>query len=174
MTISIGNIILIGVEVIDNSVTDSEKNKIIKQENQKMRFTKLTPNLSVNNVKDTVLYYRDILGFKLEMVVPNNRNIIEHSLNDSKTYNCSMMSKDEVFVMFLEENSFKNDIPLFKNTTRSASLLFYIDVEDINTIYDSIKEKVEIVKNLETTWYGMKEFYIKDCNGYILGFGEKA
>jgi len=76
-----------------------------------VKFTKLTPNFSVKNVKDTILFYRDILGFKLEMVVPNNKNIIEHNLADGKIYNYAMMSKEE--------------------------------------------------------------FYIKDCNGYILGFGEK-
>jgi len=26
---------------------------------------------------------------------------------------------------------------------------------------------------LETAWYGMQEFYIKDCNGYISGFAER-
>ncbi|NOX96936.1 MAG: bleomycin resistance family protein [Nitrospirae bacterium] len=137
-----------------------------------MKLTKLTPNFSVKNVKDTILFYRDILGFKLEMVVPKNKNIIEYNLADSETYSYAMMSKDEVFIMFIEENCFKKDIPLFKNTPQGASLLFYIDAEDIGTIYDSIKEKVEIVKDLETTWYGKKEFYIKDCNGYVLGFGE--
>jgi hypothetical protein len=30
-----------------------------------------------------------------------------------------------------------------------------------------------MAKELETTWYGMREFYIKDCNGYILGFAER-
>lgn len=138
-----------------------------------MRYKKLTPNFSVKNVKDTVLFYQDILGFKLEMVVPSTENIIEQNLTKDKIYNYAMMSKDEVFVMFLEENNLKEDMPLLKNTTHGASLLFYIDVDDIDAVYDSLKDKVEIVKELERTWYGMKEFYIKDCNGYILGFGER-
>ena len=66
-----------------------------------MKFTKLTPNFLVKNVKNTVLFYRDILGFKLEMVVPNNKDIVEHTLTNGKIYNCAMMSKDEVFVMFI-------------------------------------------------------------------------
>jgi len=33
---------------------------------------------------------------------------------------------------------------------------------------------VEIVQDLATTWYGMREFYIRDLDGYLLGFGEKA
>ena len=139
-----------------------------------MKFKKLTPNFSVRDVKDTILFYQDVLGFKLEMVVPNNENIIEQNLTEGKIYNYAMMSKDEVFVMFLEERCLKEDIPVFKNVTQGASsLLFYIDVEGINSVYDSLRDKVEIVKDIERTWYGMKEFYIKDCNGYILGFREK-
>ena len=30
-----------------------------------------------------------------------------------------------------------------------------------------------MVKELSTTWYGMKEFYIYDNNGYVLGFAEQ-
>ncbi|EKB58258.1 hypothetical protein HMPREF9700_02066 [Bergeyella zoohelcum CCUG 30536] len=30
------------------------------------------------------------------------------------------------------------------------------------------------ITELKTTWYGMQEFYLKDLNGYILGFAEKA
>lgn len=138
-----------------------------------MRFKKITPNFSVKNVKDTVLFYQNVLGFKLEMVVPNDMNIIEQNLTEGKIYNYAMMSKDEVFVMFLEEKCLKKDIPVFKNITQGASLLFYIDVEDLDNIYDFLKDKVEIVKEPEITWYRMKEFYIKDCNGYILGFGEE-
>jgi len=53
-------------------------------------------------------------------------------------------------------------------------VLFYIDVENIKEIYTQLEDHVEIVKALETTWYGMLEFYIRDCNNYILGFGEKV
>ncbi len=31
---------------------------------------------------------------------------------------------------------------------------------------------VEIVADLHTTFYGTREFYFRDCNGYILSFSE--
>jgi len=36
-----------------------------------------------------------------------------------------------------------------------------------------MKSKNLQVTDLKTTWYGMQEFYLKDLNGYILGFAEK-
>ena len=138
-----------------------------------MKYKKLTPNFSVKNVKETVLFYKDVLGFNLEMLVPTNEKTIETTLSENRSYDYAMMRKDNVFVMFLEENNLRKDMPSLENVPRGASLLFYIDVEDIDTVYESLNGKVDIVKTIEKTWYGMKEFYIKDCNGYILGYGEK-
>ena len=46
--------------------------------------------------------------------------------------------------------------------------------EELNYVWAMIhKDKVIIYKEIETTWYGQKEFYIKDLNGYILGFTSK-
>ena len=139
-----------------------------------MKYKKLTPNLSVKDVKETVRFYRDILGFTLEMVVPTGKEQIEQNLSEGITYDYAMMRKGEVFVMFMEEDCFKKDLPFLKDRPHGASLSFYIDVEDIDALYGSLKGKVAFVKELETTWYGMKEFYIEDCNGYVLGFGEKS
>ena len=37
-------------------------------------------------------------------------------------------------------------------------------------LYEELKEKVTIIKDMRTTFYGKREFYIRDCNGYILTF----
>ena len=138
-----------------------------------MTYKKLTPNFSVKNVKETVLFYQDILGFELSMVVPNDKKVIENSIDSSRKYDYAMMKKDEVFIMFLEEKNYLQDIPV-TNISNCNSVLFYIDIENINEIYSNLQRKeVEIIKDLHINWYGMKEFYIKDCNGYILGFGER-
>ena len=138
-----------------------------------MKFKKLTPNFSVKDVKETVKFYQDILGFKFEMAVPDGTTTIENEISDKDEYAYAMMSKDEVYVMFLKSDSFEQDIPVLKGVLQGASVLFYIDVENIDEVYIKLNKHVEITKELETTWYGMREFYIKDCNGYILGFAEK-
>ncbi len=50
--------------------------------------------------------------------------------------------------------------------------------EDKEYVYAMMqKDNVEFMfqlTELKTTWYGMQEFYLKDFNGYILGFAEKA
>lgn len=139
-----------------------------------MKFNKLTPNFLVKNVADSVVFYREILGFRLDMAVPDGTTRIENEILENEEYAYAMVSKDEVYLMFLNEKNFKCDIPMLHNIPQGASVLFYIDVENIREIYTQLENRVEITKALETTWYGMQEFHIRDCNNYILGFAEKV
>ncbi len=139
-----------------------------------MKFNKLTPNFSVKNVAESVRFYQEILGFGLEMAVPDGTTRIENVITEEEDYSYAMVRRDEVYLMFINENNFKCDIPELHGFPQGASVLFYIDVENIKDMYSQLKNRVEIAKPLETTWYGMQEFYIRDCNNYILGFGEKT
>ena len=137
-----------------------------------MKLKKLTPNFCVTNVKESVAFYRDKLGFALAMAVPEGSKNIDSEIDENQEYAYAMVSRDEVFVMLMKADVFVEDLPLLKSVPQGASVSFYIEVEDIDKIYAEIKGKTELAKELETTWYGMQEFYIKDCNGYVLGFAE--
>ncbi len=45
-------------------------------------------------------------------------------------------------------------------------------VEDLNRTFRAKANKLVIVQDLNTTFYGMREFTIRDCNGYLLTFAE--
>ena len=138
-----------------------------------MELKKLAPNFAVQDIEKTVAFYRDVLGFKLEMAVPEDKSGVEQELGEKKKYIYAMMSRDGVGVMFQRTDSIGEDVPPLKGVPIGASVSFYIEVEDINALYQEMKSKAEVVKELETVWYGMQEFYVKDCNGYILGFAER-
>jgi uncharacterized glyoxalase superfamily protein PhnB len=42
----------------------------------------------------------------------------------------------------------------------------------VDDLYQKVKDKVTIASDMRTTFYGMKEFTIKDLNGYFLTFAE--
>lgn len=139
-----------------------------------MKASKLTPNFEVNNVKQTVEFYIEHIGFKLIMAVPESQDGIEQSLAEGKEYVYAMMQKDNVELMFQRSDSFKNDVIFSKELPIGASVSFYMDIEGIKEFYETLKGKKLQITELKTTWYGMQEFYLKDLNGYILGFAEKA
>lgn len=135
---------------------------------------KLTPNLMVKDVAASVKFYEEKLGFKLAMAVPGTQDRVVEEIDGSQEIVYALIVNGGVEIMLQVERSLKNDIPVFDTMEIGASVSIYIETEDLDKMYDSLNGKVDVVKELETTWYGMKEFYIRDFDGYILGFAEKA
>jgi uncharacterized glyoxalase superfamily protein PhnB len=132
---------------------------------------KLTPNLAVKNVRETVNYYVENLGFKLLMAVNDDRSAMGDELVDGKEYVWANVLCGDVAFMFQREDSFVEDIGKIY-TEVGSSATYYIEIENIDSFYETLKDKVEIVYAIDTIWYGAREFYIRDCNGYVLGFFE--
>ncbi|MGG8496513.1 VOC family protein [Tenacibaculum sp. TC6] len=138
-----------------------------------MKVNKLTPNFEVKNIRKTVEFYQSFLGFSLVMVVSETQDGIEQSFADDKEYVYALVNKDNVEMMFQRTESFKRDVVFAKELPLSASVSFYMEVDGIDGFYEQIKNKGLNPTELKTAWYGMREFYLKDNNGYILGFAEK-
>lgn len=139
-----------------------------------MAFNKLTPNFEVQDIQKTVDFYENLLGFSLVMAVPETQDGIEQSISDDKKYVFAMVVKDKVELMFQQTESFKQDLKFAKELPIAASVSFYMEVNEVDNLYNVVKDKVSEISELKTAWHGMKEFYIKDINGYILGFAEKV
>ena len=139
-----------------------------------MTFNKLTPNFEVSNIRETVHFYQSVLGFTLTMAVPESQDGVEQKLEDGNEYVYALLTKDKVEIMLQRTDSFKKDIELAGDHKIGASVSFYMEIEGLNELYNAIKGKVKNSTEPKTAWYGMREFYIKDPNGYILGFAEKT
>lgn len=139
-----------------------------------MKVTKLAPNFEVSNIKQTVAFYSEKFGFTLVMAVPESQDGIEQNLDENKEYVYAMMQKNNVEFMFQRTDTFKNDVVFSKGLNIGATVSFYMDIEGIKEFHKTLKSEDLQITELKTTWYGMQEFYVKDLNGYILGFAEKA
>ena len=135
-------------------------------------FNKLTPNMMVDDVSRTVDFYQNVFGFDLVMAVPEDSQEILMETPQDKPLAYAMMKSDDVEVMFQAKKSLSEDIPAFKDMDIGASVSFYYDVSDIEALHAKLKKDVELARDLHTTWYGVQEFYVKDCNGYVLGFSQ--
>ncbi len=138
-----------------------------------MKIKKLSPNFEVANIKKTVEFYQKNFGFTLIMAVPESKDGIEQTLSNNKEYVYAMMQKDNIEFMFQRSDSFKEDLIFAKDLNMGATVSFYMEVEGLKEFYDTLKNKNLQITELKTTWYGMQEFYVKDLNGYIIGFAEK-
>src|SRR5882724_4270900 len=50
----------------------------------------------------------------------------------------------------------------------------YICCDNIDDHHRWLRDRVEVVENLHDTFYGMREFIIRDSNGFWITFGQPA
>ncbi|NOQ33726.1 MAG: hypothetical protein GQ567_05990 [Methanosarcinales archaeon] len=139
-----------------------------------MALTKLTPNLMVEDVNRTVEFYQEVLGFEFVMGVIEELQEILTAYQQDRSLDYAMMKCGNVEVMFQAKRSLAEALPLLRGREIGGTLTLYMELDSVSELHARIKDKVTIVKDLHTTFYGMQEFYIEDCNGYILTFAEAA
>lgn len=122
----------------------------------------LTPNVIVNDVNKTVEYYQRFLGFVLVAFVP-----------EAGVYNWAMVTRDGVNLMFQSLQSLHEDMPTLQIESKGSIGTFFIKLKGIEQLHAQLKDQVEIASEMRVTFYGMKEFTIRDLNGYFLTFAEE-
>lgn len=111
------------------------------------QFQSANPILPVKNVKETALFYKEKLGFNIDVVWEN------------PNYAC--VSRGGVTLEFGEGRS-----------EHVGSGICYIHVKDVEKVYQLYNNLgLNLVGNFEARDYGSKDFRIRDNNGNLLIFG---
>ena len=121
----------------------------------------LSPNLFVRDIRATLAFYR-VLGFTLTMSVPDEAE-------GEPVW--AMVTNGKVSFMFQTFQSLGDTLPQISRTD-GGSLLFYINVQEIASFFDSVKDKVQVLHGLQKTFYGATEFSILDNNNFVLTFAK--
>lgn len=137
------------------------------------KISKLSPVFAVEDVQKTAEFYIKHLGFQLVFAVPNH-NAVEEIFENGKEYRFAMLKSGEVEIALQRLDTFQDDIHFAKNQSIGASVAFYMYVDNSEDLYNRLKSENLNLTELKTTWYGVREFYLKDLNGYILGFAQSA
>ena len=117
-----------------------------------MRIHSLRPIIWVNDVKKTIDYYVNTLGFS------------QTGYDDATGW--GQVARDGVAIMF----STPNDHMLHDKLQFTGS--FYFTTGDVESWWQLLKDKAAVFYPMEDFDYGMREFAVTDCNGYILQFGQ--
>lgn len=117
-----------------------------------MSLLGLRPILYTEKVEETTVFYISKLGFELI-----------HAASGWAT-----LRRDRVEIMFCIPNA---HLPF---TAPVCTGSFYINTDDVDLLWEALKGQVDVLYDIETFGYGMREFAIYDNNGYILQFGQPA
>lgn len=114
-----------------------------------MKLSNLQPILTVTSIDETIGFYREMLGFECVGRAGGWARL----RNGTAEF---MISLPNAHVPF--------DKPDFTGS-------FYFNPEDVDALWAQLKDKTTIVYPIENFFYGMREFAIRDNNGYCLSFG---
>jgi catechol 2,3-dioxygenase-like lactoylglutathione lyase family enzyme len=104
--------------------------------------------LQTDDMARTKTWYRDVLGFRC-------------AGEDGDDW-CRLV-RDDVAIMFMRNDHLG---------APSATATQYFEVDDVLTLWDAIKDRCAADWGPEDMPYGMREFAIRDPNGYLLSFGQ--
>lgn len=129
-------------------------------------FNRLTPNLMVSDVADTLAWYGGHLdATELARMPPGS---------DEPEW--AQIAIGDAWLMLQERSSLEADVPALEGAEVGGSLTLYVDVEDAHALHRRLVEEGDatVAQALRETDYGRREFAVEDCNGYVLNFGEKV
>ncbi|MCM2270201.1 MAG: VOC family protein [Thermoanaerobaculia bacterium] len=118
-----------------------------------MKLERLTPMLRTWNLPGAVTFYTERLGFRCAA--------------SSEEWGWAALERDGVTLMLSTPNEHEGDAaPAF-----TGSLYFRVD--DVEAWWSALRDAAPVAYPLEAFDYGMREFAIRESDGYLLQFGEE-
>jgi catechol 2,3-dioxygenase-like lactoylglutathione lyase family enzyme len=127
-------------------------------------ITKLTPNLVVSNVEQSIAFYRDVLGFSVTQTVPDQPPFVFAAVQAGPV-EIFLNAPEAVYAEYPE---------LEERPAIGGTLTLFIEVAPIAAMYELLKDRVKIVMPLEKKWYGVTEFAFADPDGWVITFAERS
>ena len=122
------------------------------------KFIRSNPHLPVKNLRQTLDYYRNTLGFDDEWTWKNKDGEIKDG----------GIRRNDMRLLFAEDPEFINAI---NNEKHRLPLMWFVDnIDEIFTEFQ--KRNIGIADTLRTHSYGLREFAFIDINGYYIRVAE--
>lgn len=131
------------------------------QETPHMNAKKITPILYAKDVEPCVKFWVDRLGFEKTVEVP-----------DGDKTGFAILQKGALELMYQRLGDAKDDATLKLQAGQGPTYL-YVEVENLDAALAAM-QGVEIVIPVNETFYGMKEFGVKDPAGHFILFAQPA
>ena len=134
-------------------------------------FGRLVPMLTTDNLDETIAFYRDTLGFKVAATYPEDNP------------NWCYLKRGESHLMFSSLDEFDHDHDEHGHDVEGEEhhhhsptgvWTLYVYPDDVESLWERLKEQAPVAFTLNETPYGMREFGIRDPNGFMLSFGKEV
>jgi len=123
-------------------------------------MSRVAPYFLVGDVFATAEFYRDVLGFTFRQF-----------FGDPPSF--TIVERDDVRIMFRQVRPAKPAVARPNRTVMDETYDAYIYVSDVDKLATELRaRKADIVEGPIDRIYQMRELLVRDCNGYVLAFGQ--
>ena len=144
-------------------------------------FGRLVPMLTTDDLDGTIAFYRDTLGFEVSGVYPeDNPNWCYLKRGDSHLMFSSLDQLDHDHdehghdVGEEHHHDHEKDEEHRNNHRPTGVWTLYVYPDDVDSLWEKLKEQAPVAYPPFETPYGMREFGIRDPNGFMLSFGKEV
>jgi catechol 2,3-dioxygenase-like lactoylglutathione lyase family enzyme len=127
------------------------------------RFSSVTPNLIVRDVKKSTEFYLDVLGFEVKQTVP-----------DAEPFVFVWLERDGVPVFLNAVAAVAHDYPGAERLAQGGTATLFFIVSAVDDYHAIVAPRANVIMPLKTQFYGMREFAITDPDGHIITFAERV
>lgn len=127
------------------------------------RFTSVTPNLVCRDIAASLAFYRDVLGFTINMSVP-----------DAPPYVFVGLERDGVPVFLNDVKAAAEDFPSMASMPPGGTATMFFIVTDVDALHAVVAPKAPVVMPLKTQFYGMREFAVTDPDGHLITVAQRV
>ena len=123
---------------------------------------KITPILFAREIEPCVSFWTQKMGFNKIVEVP-----------EGNTMGFVLLEKDGVELMYQSYASVEKDNPETAALVKKGPAFLYVEVGDLQEALSATKG-AEVVMPVRSTFYGAKEFGIKDPTGHYIIFAQQG
>ena len=134
-------------------------------------FGRLVPMLTTDDLSGTIAFYRDTLGFEVAGTYPeDNPNWCYLRRGDSHLMFSSLHLPDHDH----DEHGHDKEGEEHHHHGPTGVWTLYIYPDDVESLWERLKGQAPVAFPPYDTDYGMREFGIRDPNGFMLSFGKET
>jgi|GEM_PF-1678873 RNA polymerase sigma factor (sigma-70 family) len=128
----------------------------LAEERAALTMSQMIPLLTVYDVRRSIQFYRDILGFE-----------VEGTIETKGPLGFAALRRDDIRLMFNSALEPSEQDPK-EDKSRSMDVTFYFWSMDVANLRDRLIQEGLDVGDLHETYYGMRQFALHDPDGYNL------
>jgi len=123
---------------------------------------RITPILFAEEIESCIQFWTQRMGFTKTVEVPEGDRL-----------GFALLEKDGLELMYQSYASVEKDNPATAEAVKKGPAFLYIDVDDLERALAAVGN-AEIVMPVRSTFYGSKEFGIKDPVGHYIIFAQQG